>query len=234
MKKLLLIFLILTMLVGCGAPAVETPVQEAPAVEEPVQEKPAVEEPIQEEPAVEEPIQEEPAVEEPVQEEIAVEEPAEETQQEEIIPFGTFTAQTITGETVDESFFSNAELTVVNVWATYCGPCKKEMPVLGMLDRELGNVQVLGIVTDVLDQQGEVDPAQVEVALELHKAYECDYPSLILNEDLAALGFAGLSAVPATLFVDKDGNLVGQGFYGALDETAWRDTIAERLEMIGS
>ena len=50
---------------------------------------------------------------------------------------------------------------------------------------------------------------------------------------LAMLGFAGLSAVPATLFVDRDGNLVGQGFYGALDEAGWRETIAERLEMTG-
>lgn len=150
---------------------------------------------------------------------------------EDTIPLGTFTAQTITGETVDDSFFSNAELTVVNVWATYCGPCKQEMPVLGTLDRELESVQVLGIVTDVLDQQGEADPKQVELALELQSTYECDYPSLILNEDLAALGFASLTAVPATLFVDKDGNLVGQGFYGALDENGWRETIGERLEM---
>lgn len=231
MKKLLLIFLILTMLVGCGAPAVEEPVQEAPAVGEPVQEAPAVEEPVQEEPAVEEPVQEEPAVEEPVQEEPAVEEPAEETQQEEIIPFGTFTAQTLTGETVDESFFSNAELTVVNAWATFCGPCKQEMPVLGALDRELEDVQVLGVVVDVLDQQGQPDPAQVELALDLQTAHACDYPSLILNVDLAMLGYASLPSVPATLFVDKDGNLVGKGFFGKLDETGWRAIIAERLEM---
>ena len=189
MKKLLLIVLILTMLVGCGAPAVETPAEP--------------------------------------EEEIAVQ------TQEETIPLGSFTAQTIMGDTLDESFFTNAELTVINVWATYCGPCKQEMPVLGQLDRELENVQVLGIVTDVLDQQGQADPGQVELALELQTAYECDYPSLILNEELAMLGFAGLSAVPATLFVDRDGNLVGQGFYGALDEAGWRETIAERLEMTG-
>lgn len=154
--------------------------------------------------------------------------PAEE---EQSMAFGTFSAQTLTGETVDESYFTQAELTVVNVWATYCGPCKQEMPVLGALDRELENVQLLGIVTDVVDQQGQPDSSQVELAVELQTAYKCDYPSLILNEDLAMLGFASLTAVPATLFVDKEGNLVGQGFYGALDETAWREVIAERLEL---
>ncbi len=190
MKRLFLILLALTLLVGCGAPAVEEPAEP--------------------------------------EKEIITE------TEEEAIPLGTFTAQTITGETLDDSFFANAELTVINVWATYCGPCKQEMPVLGALDRELESVQVLGIVTDVLDQQGETDPSQVELAQELQAAYGCDYPSLILNEDLAMLGFASLTAVPATLFVDKDGNLVGQGFYGALDETGWREVIGERLEMTRS
>lgn len=188
MKKLLLIFLILSLLVGCGAPAVEEPAETEEVVTVP---------------------------------------------DEEVIPLGTFTAQALTGAEYDEQFFSSADLTIINTWATYCGPCKQEMPILGMLDRELENVQVLGIVTDVLDQQANPDPNQVELALELHKAYECDYPSLILNYDLAMLGFASLPSVPATLFVDREGNLVGKGFYGALDETGWRQEIAKRLEMIG-
>lgn len=150
------------------------------------------------------------------------------------IPLGSFSAETLTGETVTEAFFSNADLTVINVWATYCGPCKVEMPTLGQLDRELDNVQVLGIVTDVIDQNAQPDEAQVELALEIMDASGCSYPSLILNESLAYLGFAGLSAVPATLFVDSEGNLIGQGFYGALDEAGWNAVITERLEMIGA
>ena len=150
------------------------------------------------------------------------------------VPLGSFSAETLTGETVTEAYFSNADLTVINVWATYCGPCKVEMPTLGQLDRELDNVQVLGIVTDVIDQNAQPDEAQVELALEIMEASGCSYPSLILNESLAYLGFAGLSAVPATLFVDSEGNLIGQGFYGALDEAGWNAVITERMEMIGA
>ena len=104
------------------------------------------------------------------------------------------------------------------------------MPVLAKLHRELEDVQVLGIVIDVTDQQGQPDEGQIELALDLLDAAEADYPNLILNESLAQLGFAGVTGVPATLFVDRDGNLVGQGFYGALDEAAWREVIAQRLE----
>lgn len=171
---------------------------------------------------------EEPVVEEPIAEE-ATEEPAEEPSDPAYL--GDFSAQTLTGETLDQSFFANTDLTVINIWATYCGPCKQEMPVLGALDKELENVQVLGIVTDVIDQNAEPDEAQVELAMELLTAYGCDYPNLILNQSLANLGFASLQAVPATLFVDKDGKLVGMGFYGALDEENWRNTIDERLEL---
>ncbi len=203
MKKLFCLILALLLLTGCGASQTE----EEPTVEEA---PPAVEEtPVEEAP---------PAAEEA---------PAE----EEALSLGSFTAQSLTGETVDQSIFANADLTVINIWATYCGPCKVEMPVLGQIHRDMENVQVLGIVTDVIDQNAQPDESQVALALDLLEAADCDYVNLILNQDLANLGFASLQAVPATLFVDRDGNLVGQGFYGALDEEGWNAAIAERLEM---
>jgi len=161
----------------------------------------------------------------------STEETAEEATEEPVF-LGNFSAQTLDGEELDQSWFSHADLTILNVWATYCGPCKQEMPVLGALDQEMGNVQVLGIVTDVLDQNGDPDSEQIELAQELLAAYSCAYPNLILNASLAELGFASLQAVPATLFVDSEGYLVGLGFYGALDEAGWRAVIEERLEMV--
>ena len=103
------------------------------------------------------------------------EEPAEETTEETTgeasAYLGDFSARTLTGDTLDQTFFANADLTVINVWATYCGPCKQEMPILGALDQELENVQILGIVTDVIDQNGEPNESQVELFLSEHKRY---------------------------------------------------------------
>ena len=147
-------------------------------------------------------------------------------------PFGAFSAHTLTDETVSEEIFAQADLTVVNLWATYCGPCKREMPTLAMLHEELENVQVLGIVLDCTDQNGEPDPDQVALAIDLAQEANVTYHNLILNMDLAMLGVANVTSVPATLFVDNQGNLVGQGFYGMLEEAEWRSVIAERLEMI--
>lgn len=152
--------------------------------------------------------------------------------QEEAIRLGDFSAETLDGETVDQTVFEGHKLTVVNVWATFCGPCKTELPVLGALAREMeGEVQFIGIITDVLDQNGKPDPEQLSLAAEILEESEVEYQNLILNESLAQLGFASLSGVPATLILDAGGYLVGKGFYGSQDEEGWRKIIAERLEM---
>lgn len=146
--------------------------------------------------------------------------------------FGAFSAQTLEGETITEEIFAQADLTIVNLWGTFCGPCISEMPTLGKLHEELENVQVLGIVLDCNDQFGGADPDQVAVATDIMAQTGAGYPSLVLNESLAMIGMANFQYIPTTLFVDKSGNLVGTEIVGALDENGWRETIAARLELV--
>ena len=168
----------------------------------------------------------------PAAEESAAEEPAEEIVSEvSANTFGTFSAEALTGETVTESIFAQADLTVVNLWGTFCGPCIQEMPTLGMLHEELENVQFLGIVLDCNDQFGGIDPDQAALAADIMEQAGAAYPSLVLNQSLAMIGMANFQYIPTTLFVDKNGNVVGSEIVGAMDEAGWRETIAERLEM---
>ncbi len=64
----------------------------------------------------------------------------------------SFSATDLDGNAVDESIFSSSKLTMVNIWATFCGPCIGEMPDLGLLNEEYASegFQVVGIVADVL------------------------------------------------------------------------------------
>ena len=48
---------------------------------------------------------------------------------------------------------------------------------------------------------------------------------------MSEVGFGSVSSIPATMFIDKDGSTVGEGFYGSLDEDGWREAIQERLEI---
>ncbi|MBQ6949674.1 MAG: TlpA family protein disulfide reductase, partial [Firmicutes bacterium] len=77
-----------------------------------------------------------------------------------------FETTTLTGETVDQAVLEEYDLTMVNVWATFCGPCINEMPDIAKIadeSREQG-VQVLGLVSDVMARDGSLDPVQVALA----------------------------------------------------------------------
>ncbi len=88
---------------------------------------------------------------------------------------------------------------VVNLWASWCGPCREELPLLARLDDEIGDqVQVVGV--DFADRAPEA-------ALELADRSGVTYPQLFDPEQAtrAPLGVVGL---PQTVFVDADGRVV--------------------------
>ena len=54
------------------------------------------------------------------------------------------------GNTVTNDILSQADLTVVNFWGTFCNPCINEMPELAKWNEEMpDNVQMLGAIVDV-------------------------------------------------------------------------------------
>ena len=154
------------------------------------------------------------------------------TTQEEQLNLGMFSANTLDGDTITHEFFAKEKLTLINVWATFCGPCKMEMPGLGQLDREMEDFQVMGVVMDVLDQDGNIVPEQVETAKQLKEATNVEYPSAIINQSLANIGLAAVTSYPTSIFVDSKGNIVGDLVVGARDEEGWKEIIQERLDMV--
>ena len=50
-----------------------------------------------------------------------------------------FSAKDIDGKNVSEAVFADSKITMVNVWGTFCGPCIREMPDLGVLDKKYGD-----------------------------------------------------------------------------------------------
>lgn len=145
--------------------------------------------------------------------------------------FSSFRASDIEGNIWDESIFEGAELTMINVWATYCGPCLREMPDLGELSTEYENqgVQILGVVVDTLGQDGTIVQSQVEQARSLAEQTKAGYTHLLPSEDLLQAGLESIYSVPTTFFVDKEGNILGQPYLGAQDKDSWAAIIEEKL-----
>ncbi len=139
----------------------------------------------------------------------------------------TFTAKDLDGNEVDQSVFANAKLTMMNIWATFCGPCINEMPELGELAAEGGtDYQIIGVCADL---NGTED--MLEDAKEIVSQTKANYLHLQPSEDLYPVLTAS-SSVPVTFFFDSEGKLVGKGILGAQKRDTWSQVISERLEMV--
>ena len=154
----------------------------------------------------------------PVQEET----PSEE---ESSAIFVTFEGTDLEGNTVSEDVFTQSKLTMVNVWATYCNPCLREMPGLGELAAEYdgSEFQIIGIVSDV--REGE-EQALVESLVQQTGA---NYPHLLLNDSINNAFMGSVSGVPTTFFFDGEGMYLG-GVVGSAEKSEWEELIHGLLE----
>lgn len=141
-----------------------------------------------------------------------------------------FSTTDLDGNTVDQSVLADYDLTMVNVWATFCRPCIKEMPDLGELAQEYAdeNVQIIGLVSDVLNTDGTISEEQVQTARDIVEQTGADYLHLLPSADL--FGVLGqISAVPTTFFVDSEGEQVGYAVVSAQSKDKWAETIDAML-----
>lgn len=91
---------------------------------------------------------------------------------------------------------------VVNFWATWCGPCREEIPALIRIQSRYGarGVQVIGIALDDLDR---VRPFAAEMGI--------NYPTLMAGIDgldLATAAGNKVGALPFTVYIDRQGKVV--------------------------
>lgn len=134
-----------------------------------------------------------------------------------------FEGHDMEGNAVSSDIFSSSKLTMVNVWATYCNPCLKEMPGLGELAHayDEGEFQIIGIISDVQENSGE---EMIHLAADLIERTGADYPHLLLNESLYYALLTEVSAVPTTFFIDENGKLLDT-VIGSMDKSQWEELI---------
>ncbi len=109
-----------------------------------------------------------------------------------------YTVKDMNGVDVKLSSFKG-KVIVLNFWATWCGPCKVEIPALVDLQKQYANdVVVLGMSVD--------DP--VEKLKPFAAQYKINYPVLVgLGREDVQDAFGPLYGIPVTVFIGRDGKI---------------------------
>lgn len=148
-----------------------------------------------------------------------------------VTSLGEFTTQDINGNTFTQDMFQDYDLTMVNVFTTWCSPCVAEIPDLEKLYQQMAGqgVNIVGVVLDVLDEKAEIDQDSLERAKLLAEQTGATYPILLPDAGYFNGRLIGIEAVPETFFVDRNGNIVGETYSGSGSFEDWLEVVEQTL-----
>ena len=146
---------------------------------------------------------------------------------------GNLSTKDINGKEFTKKDFENYDLTMVNVFATWCTACVNEIPDLAKVQKEMKGkgVNIVGVVTDTVDDNGTNKEA-LKKAKKIQKKTKAGYPFLMPDKTNFNGRLNGIQAMPETFFVDKNGNIVGDTYSGAKSAKEWKQVIEKELAKV--
>src|SRR5439155_14105578 len=118
---------------------------------------------------------------------------------EDLRPVPQFSLPNLDGKNVTFKDFAN-KVVVVDFWATWCGPCREEIPHLNKLYENYRG-KGLVIVGISMDTEGP------EVVKEFAKKFRMEYP-VVMGDENVQQDFGGIVGLPTTFIIDRKGNIV--------------------------
>ena len=130
----------------------------------------------------------------------------------------TFNFETVDvdgNKVTSEELFGKNEVTMVNYWGTWCGPCRGELAELGEINERLADkgCGIIGIVEDAVADDQET----LKAAKDLLTENKVGYVNLVPNKDMAEI-LDQVTAYPTSFFVDKTGKILCTPIEGAAVE----------------
>src|SRR5262249_7660801 len=106
---------------------------------------------------------------------------------------GSFTLRTLDGQTVSSASLKG-KVTVINFWATWCGPCRAEIPdLVALQEKYRDRLQIIGI---------SQDEAAPDVVKRFAAEHRVNYPIAMMTAELEKL-FPGIVALPTSYILDS-------------------------------
>ncbi len=141
------------------------------------------------------------------------------TSAETLKPAPAWTLQSIEGKPVKLSDFKG-QVVVLNFWATWCPPCREEIPDLIALQKQYASQGVV-VVGVSLDDGGPAPVARFARKMEIN------YPVVMGKRETAA-DYGGIAALPTTFIIDRKGNVLDE-LIGATDRAGFEAKLKSAL-----
>jgi peroxiredoxin len=134
-------------------------------------------------------------------------------------PAPDFSLASLDGKTLTLSDF-RGKAVLLNFWATWCEPCKIEMPWFVELQRQYGpqGLQVLGVAMDDTDPKDIADFA---------KKMGVNYP-IVVGKEAVGDQYGGIPYLPSTFYIARDGKVVDR-VYGLVSRSEIEGDIKKAL-----
>jgi peroxiredoxin len=134
------------------------------------------------------------------------------------IEVADFTLPTLDSDRISLSDFKG-KVIILDFWSTWCAPCRVEMPGFVELQKEYGEMglQILGV---------SLDGGRKEDVVEFCERYYVNYPILMDNGKVARR--FGVTAIPTTYIIDREGNFFKK-YIGAREKETFKSDIEELL-----
>ena len=145
--------------------------------------------------------------------------------------FPKFKGKDFDGKDVDESLFSQNEVTLVNFWFNGCAACVNEMPALEKFNKKLKEhgAELIGVNVEATDE------ATLKDAKDILSKQGATYRNIVIKDgDDAKAYLAKIFSFPTTVMVDKKGNIIGDPIVGNLEDEKKQEEIIKMIEEVKS
>lgn len=114
------------------------------------------------------------------------------------------------------------QVVLVQFWATYCGPCRKEMPSMNNMMKKMADVPFKILAVDMGESKEEVDQFVSEVKPEF---------TILMDEDGSSINDWRVFAAPSNFIIDPEGN-IRYTLFGGVEWDS--DELIEKLKAVAA
>ncbi len=133
----------------------------------------------------------------------------------------------VDGKEVSFKDYTKNKVVFLNFWGTWCGPCRREIPDIIQVSKDLEgkDIVIIGI-----PQEGEIPVASAEAKVKAFAEKNgIPYLNIIDGKRELAKGYGGINAVPTTFIIDKKG-IIAETIVGGRDKDSFMESIKRVLK----